>query len=125
MCGTDPRLVMTRDRMMTIRYASFCCTRESRSGRISSAAVAIRMVPVRCRVPASSTYPTGSTNSLSVWNISGPLHLLAGELAAGDVDLVAAADQVGFGDLGRPGVVEVPPCDLGAGHVVEDDAAVA
>ena len=35
--------MITRASTMTARYASFCCTRGSRSGRISSAAVARRI----------------------------------------------------------------------------------
>src|SRR5690349_10934955 len=49
----------------TVRYASFSRTSTDRSGSISSRAVASRMVPSRCTVPAESTSPLGSVNAYS------------------------------------------------------------
>src|SRR3954454_3320316 len=58
--------VITRASSSTARYASLRRTSASRSGSISSAAVARRMVPSRCTLPAASTYPRGSVNATSV-----------------------------------------------------------
>src|SRR4051794_34558022 len=53
--GSVPSRVITRPSSTTVRYASFSRTRGSRSGRISSRAVASRMTPSRWTVPLSST----------------------------------------------------------------------
>src|SRR3954451_9190767 len=58
--------VITRASSSTARYASLRRTSASRSGSISSRAVARRMVPSRCTVPEASTYPRGSVNATSV-----------------------------------------------------------
>src|SRR6185369_10111785 len=102
--GSDPRRVITRARTITARYASFCCTRGSRSGRISSAAVARRIIPRRCSVPQSSTYPFGSSNSTSVWKpvcvaliaalLVHPLDAFVGEFEQFDQHLVAGALEI-------------------------------
>ena len=58
-----PQEVTTLERRMIVRYAGLLTTRGSRSGRISSAAVANLMMPFLWTSPFSSTYPLGSSNS--------------------------------------------------------------
>src|SRR6266702_1342654 len=53
-CATDPSLVTTRASRIMMRYAWFACTLGSLIGRISSAAVASRITPSRCRFPSVS-----------------------------------------------------------------------
>jgi hypothetical protein len=66
-CDSDPSSVMTRDKTMTVRNGSSGpLTRGSRSGSISSRAVANRIVPRRCSVPSLSTNPLGSVKLNSV-----------------------------------------------------------
>ena len=48
-----------------MRYASFWRTSTDRSGSISSRAVASRIVPSRCTVPALSTSPRGRVKAYS------------------------------------------------------------
>src|SRR4051794_26173418 len=48
-------------------------------------------------------------------------HVLHGERDLLDHDRVAAGIEIGGAPLARPGVLEVPPVDLVAGEVVDDD----
>src|SRR3954454_5568322 len=61
----SPIRVIVRASSSTVRYASFWRTSTERSGSISSRAVASRIVPSRCTVPALSTSPRGSVNAYS------------------------------------------------------------
>ncbi|CAM5686106.1 hypothetical protein SGLAM104S_03745 [Streptomyces glaucescens] len=81
----EPIRVITWLSSTTLRYAGFSLTRRSIWGRSSSRAVARRIAPWRCTVPASSTYPRGSSNSNSVrspWSCSSGGGAAAGGAAA-------------------------------------------
>src|SRR5437016_13970619 len=81
----SPIRVTTRDRRSTERYASFCRTLASRSGSISSRAVARRIVPSRWTVPAVSTSPRGSVKAYSVFIV---LRLRPRQPLVADLDLL-------------------------------------
>ena len=61
----SPIRVTVRASSRTDRYASFWRTSIDRSGSISSRAVASRIVPSRCTVPALSTSPRGRVKAYS------------------------------------------------------------
>src|SRR5579884_1357416 len=63
---TDPMRMTVRASRRTLRYAPLARVLGSRSGSISSRAVARRIVPFRCVSPWSSTYPTGNVKLISV-----------------------------------------------------------
>src|SRR3954451_12482769 len=94
----SPIRVTVRAINRTERYASFWRTSALRSGSISSRAVANRIVPSRCTVPALSTSPRGRVNAYSDF-ISGPalrlldLEALVAERDALDGHLVGVGLQ--------------------------------
>src|SRR5262245_3027702 len=95
-----------------VRYGSSApVTRWSRSGSISSRAVARRITPLRCNTPSPSTYPFGRVKANSVCRpaivTSHPVEelLLDGQLF--DHHLVAAGLEVGRGELRRPALFHV------------------
>src|SRR5688572_18831840 len=103
--------VMTRASSRTARYASLWRTAASRSGSISSRAVARRMVPSRCTLPWPSTYPRGSVNvnSVLIARSRPPLHPLEALVAEGDAldrDLVRAGVHRRARVLGGPGLLD-------------------
>src|SRR3954447_26987599 len=63
---TSPMRVTVRDSSRTERYASLRRTSGSRSGSISSRAVASRIAPSRWTPPSSSRSPRGSVKGISV-----------------------------------------------------------
>src|SRR5688572_19288997 len=130
-----PSRTMTLASTITARYASFCCTRGSRSGRISSAAVARRIRPRRCSLPSSSTYPFGSSNSTSVRNPRWELVVMAAprsslfhaldafvdQFEQLDQHLVALGIQVGGVVLDGPGLAHDEARGIRSRLVLHDD----
>src|SRR5215207_6726710 len=97
------------------------------------------MTPFRCSVPPASTYPSGSVNSTSVWNISHPpsaapssaagasgaFDALVGDLQAFNGEVVVLGVEGSGRVLDREGLEEVPAHRLLPGHVQLDDGDVA
>src|SRR4051812_30480909 len=88
----SPIRTTVRASSSTVRYASFWRTSTERSGSISSRAVARRMVPSRCTVPALSTSPRGSVNAYSDFITCAGLLLL-------DLEALVAQGDALDGDL--------------------------
>src|SRR5688572_530137 len=125
MSPTVPSFTTTRDSRMMMRYAGRSLTRGSRIGRISSAAVASRIVPLRCRSPRASTYPLGNSNGCSVTSMSGPLDALVRQHQGVDGDVGALGVEPRPLPLAGPGLHEVPARHLHlVGLVVDDDGPV-
>src|SRR5512146_260638 len=104
----------------------------SRSGAISSMAVAKRITPWRCRLPSGSIYARGRVNSNSVCRliVRAPAYgsLLSRDVLVDDgdlfhADLVAVGLGLRAADLGRPGAFKVPAGLLGERAVVHHDRA--
>src|SRR5438067_220672 len=128
----SPSRVITRASSSTVRYASFWRTLASRSGSISSRAVARRMVPSLWTAPCASTKPRGSVKANSVFTSGSrrqpPLHQLepfVGDLDLLDRDLVRARVRRPVVERDRPALLERERRDHAALVVVQRDRPVA
>src|SRR3954453_13525768 len=121
---------MTRASTRIVRYGSSGpVTRWSRSGSISSRAVARRIVPARCRTPSPSMYPLGNVKVYSVCSpaievSSRPDEQLVLHGALFDHQLIGRGVQIRSSDFARPHVGQVEAVDLFLDAVVDHDRTV-
>src|SRR4051794_27180295 len=110
--GRSPSFVTVRASRSTPRYASLRRTSASRSGSISSRAVARRIRPSRCVTPPASTYPRGSVNGISVRMVRPAPVLLDGHVVVVQRELLHDRRPAGGVERAARGVARDPH----AGH---------